>query len=431
MNQELFFYKVESQLRSDNCSDSTISLYLSGIKRFVTFSGKEDVTTINSEDLAKFAKSLFKKSNLKNGTLRPIKYGINYGFNIVLNNKLDINLIPTPKPVRIQKEFFTKKEIAIFFSGIENLKHKTIFQFMYATGLDINDIINLKITDIDGKKKAITIRDNKNKIKRVAFLPASILVILRTYFKIYKPSIYLFEGQSQGQPISDRNIQHTFKISLAKQNFNKILTTRSIKNSYVKHLTEDGIPLNSILEQLNIKDSVTLKLYNDICFPIQKHNYSPFDTLHLEKEDFEFFDTTDLEYVLAKVTDQEERDYLNEGIKCFKADALRAGVIFLWTASVCKIQKMCLTQPIGFINTELKKIYPKAKDIKVVDDFGYIKDEYLLELACKLKLLDKTKKEELKNTCLDLRNKCGHPGKYKPKGQKIKAFVEDVIGMLY
>ena len=29
-----------------------------------------------------------------------------------------------------------------------------------------------------------------------------------------------------------------------------------------------------------------------------------------------------MEYILAKVTDKEERDYLNEGIKCFKANAL-------------------------------------------------------------------------------------------------------------
>ena len=138
-----------------------------------------------------------------------------------------------------------------------------------------------------------------------------------------------------------------------------------------------------------------------------------------------------MEYILSKVIDKEERDYLEEGLKCFKANALRAGVIFLWNASIYKIQKMCLTQSLGFINTELKKIYPKAKEIKVIEDFGYIKDEYLLELACRLKVLDKTKKEELKNTCLDLRNKCGHPGNYKPKGQKIKAFVEDIIGMLY
>jgi site-specific recombinase XerD len=431
MKQELFLNKVESQLRSDNCSDSTISLYLSGIKRFLKFSDKEDVTLINSEDLARFSKSLFKNNNPKNGTLRPLKYGINYGFNVVLKNDLDVNLIPTPKPIRIQKEYFTKKEIAKFFLGIDNLKHRTLFQFMYATGLDVNDIINLKITDVDSKKKSITIRDNKTNVKRITFLPASILENLRYYYNIYKPKTFLFEGQKEGQQISDRTIQHTFKISLAKQNFNKTLTTRSIKNTYVKHLTEDGVPLTSILEQLNIKSPETIKLYNDLCFSPKKHNSSRFDTIHLEKEEFELFDTTDLEYILAKVTDQEERDYLNEGIKCFKANALRAGVIFLWTASVYKIQKMCLTQSLGYINTELKKIYPKAKDIKVIDDFGYIKDEYLLELACKLKLIDKTTKEELKNNCLDLRNKCGHPGKYKPKGQKIKAFVEDIIGILY
>lgn len=431
MKQALFFNKVESQLRSDNCSESTIRLYLAGIKKFVKFCSKDDVTLINSEDLAEFSKSLFKNNNPKSGTLRPVKYGINYGFNIILQNSLDVNLIPTPKPIRNQKEFFTKKEIAKFFFGITNPKHRTIFQCMYAIGIDVNEIINLKITDINSTKKTITIRDNKTNVKRIAFLPASILAILRNYFVQFQPKTYLFEGQKEGQPMSDRTIQHTFKISLAKQNINKVLTTRSIKNSYVKHLTEDGVPLNSILDELQIKNAETLKLYNEICFPPEKYNSSPLDTLNLEKEEFDFFDTSELEYILSKVTDEEERDYLNEGIKCFKANALRAGVIFLWTASVYKIQKMCLTQSLGFINSELKKIYAKAKDIKVIDDFGYIKDEYLLELACKLKQIDKTTKEELKNTCLDLRNKCGHPGKYKPKGQKIKAFVEDIIGMLY
>ena len=66
MKQEIFYNKVESQLRSDNCSDSTISLYLGGIKKFVKFSNKEDVTLINSEDLAEFSKSLFKNKNPKN-----------------------------------------------------------------------------------------------------------------------------------------------------------------------------------------------------------------------------------------------------------------------------------------------------------------------------------------------------------------------------
>lgn len=431
MTAALLYQKVESKLRSENCANSTISLYLSAIKRFIKFSNKVDITEIDTEDLARFSKSLFKTKRLKHGTIRPIKFGINYAFNTILNQGLDIDLIPTPRPKSVQKEFFTKKEISKFFSSISNIKHRTIFQFMYATGLDISELKNFKITDINSKRKNITIRNNDFEIVREAYLSAAILEILRQYFLRYRPKTFLFEGMRKGEPISERNLQHTFKISLEKSAINKNLTTRSLKHSYVKHLTEDGISLNSILESLKIKSSESLRLYSDICFPIKKFNSSPFDTLIQEADEFDFFDTTELEYILAKVSDKEERDYLQEGIKCFKANALRAGVIFLWTAAVWKIQKKCMTESLGYINTELKKIYPKAKDIKVIEDFEYIKDEYLLELACRLKKIDKTIKEELKNTCLDLRNKCGHPGNYKPKAQKIKSFVEDIIGMLY
>lgn len=431
MTAELLYHKVESKLISDNCSTSTIKLYLAGIKRFVKFSSKEDVTKIDEGDLAEFSKSLFKSKRLKHGTIRPIKFGINYAFNNVLDKGFDMDLIPTPKPKNVKKEFFTKKEIAKFFSTIRNIKYKAIFQFMYATGMDLAEIKNLKISDIDSNKKKVSVRNNHSEIVRQAYLPASILDILRWHFRHSKPTVFLFEGEKKGVQISDRNIQHAFKVNLKLSNINKDLTTRSLKHSYVKHLTEDGIPLNSILEHLQISNSESLRLYSDICFPIKKYNISPLDTILIEQADFEFFDTSDLEYILGKVTDTDEHDYLQEGIKCFKANALRAGVIFLWTAAVWKIQKMCMTESIGYINIELKKIYPKAKDVKVIEDFEYVKDEYLLELACRLKKIDKTTKEELKNTCLDLRNKCGHPGSYKPKFQKIKAFVEDIIGMLY
>jgi site-specific recombinase XerD len=431
MKPEILYHTVETKLITENRSDSTIKLYLSSVKNFVDFTKKTDVTKIEDIDLINYSKVLFKSKKQKRGTISPIKSALKYSFNGILSINLNLNLIPSPKNIIIEKEYFTKAEMSLFLSVFLNLKHKTIFQLMYALGTDILETSHIKITDINSKKKIVTIRNNDESVKRIAHLPASILSNLREYFIIYKPEKFLFEGQNIGEAISDRTIQQVFKNALLKINVNKNLTTKSIKNSYVKHLTEDGIALSNILENLKITNPNSLKHFSNICFPIINYNSSPFDTLNQITEEFHFFDTTDLEYILSKVTDKEERDYLEEGLKCFKANALRAGVIFLWTASIYKIQKMCLTQSLGFINTELKKIYVKAKEIKVIEDFGYIKDEYLLELACRLKVLDKTKKEELKNTCLDLRNKCGHPGNYKPKGQKIKAFVEDIIGMLY
>ena len=418
------------KLRGLNRTDSTIKTYLTTIKQFVTFCGNKNLKEINTLDFDNFTTTLLKRK-VKSGTLKTVKFGVNFGFNEILNNNIDLSSMPTPSTPRLKKEYFEKKELLKFFSVIDNLKHRAILELMYSAGLDTYDLINIKITDIQSDKKLIHIRNSKNEILRNAYLSPTILITLRQYFNTFKPKTYLFEGQRQGKTISERNIQTTFKNALTKSGVNKNISLRSLKISHIKHLVEDGISINNILHNLKIDNSDTIKNYMELCYPIKKYNSSPLDTLKIEYDDFDFFDTTTLEYLLTKVKDEQERDYLLEGIKCFKANALRAGVIFLWSAAIFKIQKKCIDVNLGYVNVELKKIYSKAKDIKVIEDFEYIKDEFLLDLACNIKVLDKTIKEELKNTCLDLRNKCSHPGSYRPKGQKIKAYVEDIIGMLY
>jgi len=430
VTEEEFYSKTEAKLRALGRANSTISLYISALKKFVTFCGDKQLESINTTDFEKFAKQILLKK-LKPGTSNALKFGINFGFNEVLKSEIDISALPSFQNPLLRKEYFEKKELLQFFSVIENLKHRTIMEFMYSAGLDLENLINIKITDISSKKTTITIRKDNGEIIREAYLSPQILDRLRNYVVIYLPKTYLFEGNKESSKYSTSSIQNIFKKSLKESGINKQLTTISLKTSYIKHLTEDGIPINIILNNLKIDNSSTIKSYMDLCYPKKKYNLSPFDTLSIEYEDFEFFDTTELERLLTKVTDEQERDYLLEGIKCFKAHALRAGVIFLWTAAIYKIQKKCIVVNSGYLNTELKKIYPKAKDIRVLEDFEYIKDEFLLDLACNIKVLDKTTKEELKNTCLDLRNRCSHPGNYKPKAQKIKAYVEDIIGMLY
>lgn len=430
MTRQEFYKKVDTKLRTLNRAKSTIDLYLSAITTFVNFCGDKELTDINTEDFEAFTVSILKKK-LKPGTLKTYKFGINFGFNQILNNGIDVSVMPTPQRHRLKQEYFEKKEMLKFFESIDNLKHKAIIELMYSAGLDIADLVNIKVTDVKSEKKHIIIRNSNNEIIREAYLSPTILELLKKYFALYKPDTYLFEGQSKGEPISDRNIQHIFKSALKASGVNKLLTTRSLKTTYIKHLVDDGIPINIILHNLKIDNGDTIKNYMDLCYTIKKYNSSPIDSLKIEYDDYEFFDTSELEHLLTKVKDKQERDYLLEGIKCFKANALRAGVIFLWSAAVYKIQKKCMSVKNGYLNTELKKIYPKAKDIKVIEDFEYIKDEFLLDVACNVKVFDKTIKEELKNTCLDLRNRCSHPGSYKPKGQKIKAYVEDIIGMLY
>jgi len=430
LTKENFYSTVELRLRNLGRADSTIDIYISALKNFVNYCGEKEINTIDTSDFEKFTKDALKRK-LKSGTLKSIKYSVNFGFNEVLNSGIDTSSMHTPSSPKQNIEYFEKREILQFLSVIKNIKHRTILELIYSSGLDLGDIINIKITDVQTDKKQIVIRNEKRDIKQEVYLSPTILDNLREYYKRYKPQTYLFEGREKGERFSVRTIQAIFQSAMKECKINKELTTRSLKYSYVKHLAEDGIPINSILNKLKIDDGNTIKTYMNLCYPIKKFNLSPIDTLKSEYEDFEFFDTTELEHLLVKVKDKEERDYLLEGIKCLKANALRAGVIFIWTAAVYKIQKKCIQETLLSINKELQLIQKGSKEIRVFDDFEFIKDSILIELACRLKIIDKYKKEELKNNCLGLRNKCGHPSRYKPKGQKIKSFVEDIIEILY
>ena len=60
-----------------------------------------------------------------------------------------------------------------------------------------------------------------------------------------------------------------------------------------------------------------------------------------------------------------------------------------------------------------------------------MKDDFTIQLSNRLGLYDKNQKNELINSCLGLRNKCGHPSRYNPKPNKVKAFIEDMISMVF
>jgi hypothetical protein len=72
----------------------------------------------------------------------------------------------------------------------------------------------------------------------------------------------------------------------------------------------------------------------------------------------------------------------------------------------------------------------KARPIKSLDDFAYVKDAIILLAAKDLGVLDKPQKDTLAEA-LDLRNRCGHPGKYRPGPKKVTAFVEDITSVLF
>ncbi len=141
-------------------------------------------------------------------------------------------------------------------------------------------------------------------------------------------------------------------------------------------------------------------------------------------------DAGSLEQIIENITDLQIKDYLNESLKCLQIGALRACVVFLWSGAIRIIQNKLLLYKQIDLNNAIKKHDPKARKVKTIDQFAYIKDKTVLLASLELGLFDKNEKGTLEEA-LDLRNRCGHPGKYKPGVKKVSSFIEDLVSIVF
>lgn len=153
--------------------------------------------------------------------------------------------------------------------------------------------------------------------------------------------------------------------------------------------------------------------------------------LNLPAKDVEIeTDVYALEKLISKLGDADTADYVRKGLKCLQVNALRATVVFLWSGAVKKIRDDAFSFGTAKVSAAVSKFDQKAKPISKVDDLVLIKESVLLLTTQELGLFDKNQRSILEE-CLNLRNKCGHPGKYKVGPKKVSSFVEDLVGVVF
>ena len=141
-------------------------------------------------------------------------------------------------------------------------------------------------------------------------------------------------------------------------------------------------------------------------------------------------DATSLESVIESISDKDVSEYIEEAVVCLRAGALRATVVFVWQGAVREIQTRALSYGADKVNAAVGRHDPKARKIKKLDDFAYVKESTLLIASQDLGIFDKNQKGTLEEA-LNLRNKSGHPGRYKPGANRVRGYIEDIVNIVF
>jgi integrase/recombinase XerD len=177
------------------------------------------------------------------------------------------------------KLLMSQADVKKLFQVTKNLKHNTMLKLCYGMGLRVSEIVNIKIKDVDSKNMQVFIAKAKGKKDRYANLPESVLDQLRVYFKEFKPTEYLFEGQ-YGGAYSSRSVQQVFKNALLNAKVNKDVGVHSLRHSFATHLLENGTDIRFIQDLLGHNDIRTTLIYTNVTDLSLKKIKSPLDDIN-------------------------------------------------------------------------------------------------------------------------------------------------------
>jgi len=154
----------------EGVSENTIYNYRLELQHFNDFFNKP-VSTINSMDIRMYMANIGNgvQENTLNTKMVPIRDFFQW-----LQNEEQIISNPTKKvksvkePIR-ERDPLTDSQVEIIREGLIDIRDKSIFEFLLATGCRLSELTNIKISDIDWNRMSLLVIGKGNKQRRIYF----------------------------------------------------------------------------------------------------------------------------------------------------------------------------------------------------------------------------------------------------------------------
>jgi len=311
---------VREKIRFKHYSYSTEKTYVHWIKHYIFFHNKKHPIDMGKNEIEEYLTSLAIKSKVAPTTQNQAFSAILFLYKEVLGvdmSEWNIQALRAQERKHIPI-VLTKDEV---FKVLENLKgiYNLVTMLMYGCGLRMNEVLNLRIKDIDLGFDKIYIWDSKSLKDRAIPLPIKLKQrleiqiddvsalhkkdILNGHGSVYLPFAfdkkspkakletkwqYLFpmtkvskdprNNTIRRHHIHPKTLGRNIKVASQKANLNKKVTSHIFRHSYATHLLQAGIDLRSIQELLGHKSVETTMIYTHVVSEMNKSKViSPLD----------------------------------------------------------------------------------------------------------------------------------------------------------
>jgi integrase/recombinase XerD len=266
----------ELQLR--NYSPHTQRAYIRCVAEFAKhFKAAPD--QLGPEHVREYQLFLVQRKKLSWSPFNQAVCALRFFYHNVLHRNWMIEYIPYPQHEQKLPVVLSPAEVAALFQSTPNLKHRTILMTIYAAGLRVSELINLRVTDIDSQRQLICVRQGKGRKDRQVMLSPKLLEALRTYWKRYRPRTRLFPGRNPERPITQMTVWRICDQARTAAHLTKPVSPHTLRHCFATHLLEEATDLRRIQILMGHRNLKTTARYLHVSNLAVRSTVSPLDRM--------------------------------------------------------------------------------------------------------------------------------------------------------
>jgi site-specific recombinase XerD len=164
--------------------------------------------------------------------------------------------------------------------AIERPRYQAVAMVLYGAGLRLSEALTLEVSDIDGARSVLRVRNGKGGKPREVRLSPKLYAWLRDYWARHRPpQPYLFASRSTGKPPHKATIREVLALACEEAGIKKHVTPHVLRHSFATHLLEAGTDVRVVQALLGHTSIHTTARYARVTEKIVRDTPSPLDLL--------------------------------------------------------------------------------------------------------------------------------------------------------
>jgi len=273
--------KYVRDLKFKNYSSDTVENYSSQVKSFLSII-ETDVRRITTDEIKDY---LLKKININ--SRRHAHSALKLFFKLTLGQERKWDYISYARRGHHSPIILSEEEMQSLLMATKNIKHFSATITLYATGVRVSELLNIRLCDIDRANGVIHIMNGKGNKQRQVVMKPKLLEILSVYYRKYKTKEFLFENDSTHKQYSERSINLFLKANAKKAGIKKKIHAHLLRHCHYSHAIEHGENLFTLTQTAGHNSpDVLASTYIHTSSKIIARSYSPIDNLPIYKEKY-------------------------------------------------------------------------------------------------------------------------------------------------